>query len=233
MTDSEDFGQIIFETFKDTVVLEKADWALDRVARVNARLQAVRPQGSELQVVIPWLETFTAFTAPGSYIFIARSLFQMLRTDEMAAFVIAHEMAHHDLGHLRILPDWLRNTAVKDKGLLLFALFRRIEHRLHGPENESAADVYALELCMDAGYSGRKCLKVFDIFQKYALDMRDLDAVFEPDIPIELKQLGGTWAPNLWTWMRQRQRGYLPIIERRKALENHFRQVTGGRHRNK
>ncbi len=231
MTDSEDFGQLIFDTLKDDVVLEEEAWALDRAARVNAKLQAVRPPGTELRVVIPWLETFTAFTAPGSYIFIARSLFQMLRTDEMAAFIIAHEMAHHDLGHLRILPDWLRNTAVQDKGLLMFALFRRIEHRLHGPENEAAADVYALELCMDAGYSGRECLEVFDVLQKYALDMRDLDAVFEPDIPIEVEQLGGTWGPKLWTWMRQRQRGYMPIVQRREALEDHYRQVTGGRRR--
>ena len=31
----------------------------------------------------------------------------MCRDDEMAAFVIAHELAHHDLGHLDFFPEWL------------------------------------------------------------------------------------------------------------------------------
>lgn len=225
MNDTDEIGQVIFDRLRDNVVFEEEDWALDRVARVNARLQMVRPRGESFQVVIPWLETFTAFTAPGRYIFVSRSLLQLCRNDEMTAFVIAHEMAHHDLGHLVIFPDWLRNTATRNKGFHFFALYRSIERRLHGPEMETAADQYALALCLNAGFDGRKCLEFFDVAQKYALDMKDLDGVFEADTPVEIIQLGGMWAKSLWTWLRQRKRGYFPITERRETLEEYYSQL--------
>lgn len=53
-----------------------------------------------------------------------------------------------------------------------------IERRVHGPENEAAADARALELCLAAGYNGSHCIQLFDILESDALDRGDLDGVF-------------------------------------------------------
>lgn len=222
MSDTQDLGQVIFDILKDNVVFETEDWALDQAQRVNARLQAVRGQGEPFQIEIPWLEEFTAFTAPGRYIFISRSLFQLLRHDDMTALVIAHEMGHHDLGHLQIFPDWLTSVAAREKGFMLFTLFRAAERRVHGPQIESAADEYAMDLCLNAGFDGRKCLELFDVLQKHALDVRDLDGVFGLDIPVDEILQGISWGTKARDWFQQRVRGYPPIIERRRLLEEQF-----------
>jgi len=44
------------------------------------------------------LEAFNAFAAPGGFVFITRAYYQKLSDDE-AAFVLGHEMAHVDLRH--------------------------------------------------------------------------------------------------------------------------------------
>jgi len=59
----------------------------------------------DYKVVIPWLNEFTAFTTPGDYRFFSRKLFQECSKEAMAAFVIAHEISHHKLGHLDKFPE--------------------------------------------------------------------------------------------------------------------------------
>ncbi len=48
--------------------------------------------------VVEELSSYNAFAAPGGFVFITRTYYEKLNEDE-AAFVIAHEMAHIDLGH--------------------------------------------------------------------------------------------------------------------------------------
>jgi hypothetical protein len=74
-----------------------------------------------------------------------------IEDDETTAFVVAHEMAHHDLGHLRAFPKWLGRLA-KARGVdIPFGVLRAVEHRLYGPEWEYEADDFALQLCLKAG----------------------------------------------------------------------------------
>ena len=144
-------GEILYEAIADEFVIESEPWALDRVKRVTERLQTARRGRKRFKVVIPWLSVFTGFTAPGRHIFISRSMFQMCSSDEMAAFIIGHEMAHHDLRHIRVFPTWLRNLSFKEIEWLLLGLYRMIEMRIYGPEQECDADLYALKLCIAAG----------------------------------------------------------------------------------
>ena len=220
------FGEIIYEAIKENVIIESAPWAIERVDRVLKRLHEVRGKGDQFSVVIPWLEKFTAFTAPGRYIFFARRLFQLCDSDDMAAMVIAHEMSHHDLGHIEVFPDWLQNVTHLDVQILILALFRIVETRIYGPEQECDADRNALELCIKAGYDGPKCIELFNKLEKFALDMGDITEAYGPhDSDDELSE-NASWSTKIRVWLYQRKRGYLPIRDRREMLLKHLELIS-------
>src|SRR5262245_62093557 len=81
-------------------------WVAERLDRVMARLNAVRQDGIPLVAHCLRFPAFTAFTVPGRNLYVARQLFERLPSDECAAFVLGHEVAHHDLGHLEVFHNW-------------------------------------------------------------------------------------------------------------------------------
>src|SRR5688500_15011589 len=97
-------GQLLHAAIHESYVVEAAGWASEQVERIAYRLQADVEERKRLRVEVPWLEQFTAFTAPGEYIYISRRLLEVCRTDEAGAFVFAHEVAHHRLGHMAVFP---------------------------------------------------------------------------------------------------------------------------------
>ena len=70
----------------------------DRARAIAARLNAVRT-GPPKDAVVLWNAGFAAVTRKGPWIYVSRVFAQEL-TDDGLAFVLGHEMAHHDLGHL-------------------------------------------------------------------------------------------------------------------------------------
>jgi hypothetical protein len=64
----ESFGEWLHKEIVEAVTLEDAPWAIERIRRVETRLQAGRPRSDRLTVEIPWWEEPTAFTGPGQYI---------------------------------------------------------------------------------------------------------------------------------------------------------------------
>jgi predicted Zn-dependent protease len=201
--------------------------AIDRVRRVETRLQAGRPDSERLLVEIPWLDGLTAFTAPGRYVYFSRRLYERCATDEHVAFVIAHEIAHHDLRHVDLFAGWAPKI-IGLPGASLFALaFHALERRLYGPEKECDADRHAIELCLAAGYDGLSCISLFDILEHYALDMGDLDIVHGPndESDNELDE-DAPWTTKAQIWAWQRKRGYLPIRDRRQMLLDHLQAIN-------
>lgn len=217
------FGEWLHQEIVEAVVIEDAPWAIDRIRRVEDRLQADRAVVDRLIVEIPWLEEVTAFTAPGRYIYFSRRLYELCATDEQVAFVVSHEVAHHDLGHVALFHHWA-DRITRLPGATLFALFfHALERRLYGPQKECEADRYGLNLCLAAGYDGERCLEVFDILEQRALDLGDLDIVYGPDKESD-DELDAhatlTTKAQIWAW--QRTRGYLPIRDRRSMLRKHL-----------
>jgi predicted Zn-dependent protease len=160
---------------------ETEDWAIQRVARVMARLNGARSSGSQLIAEILWVRQLTAFTAPGAYVYISRRLLEKLPSDEALAFVFAHEAAHHDLGHLELFAGWAEwvpgfgdpgSSLAALPGTVIATVLRIFEHRVYGPEREAAADVHAVDLCLAAGYSGQLCLQALEILENELLDRR-------------------------------------------------------------
>jgi predicted Zn-dependent protease len=221
------FGEWLHRQIVDSEYIEQEPWAVDRVRRVEGRLQSKRAPEERLFVEIPWMEEFNAFTAPGRYIYFGRRLYERCATDEQVAFVIAHELAHHDLHHVDLFAGWApRLIALPGAKLLAFA-FHALQSRLYGPEKECDADRHALNLCLAAGYDGRQCIGLFDILEHYALDRGDLDMVYGPDEDSddELDE-DAPWTTKAQIWAWQRRRGYLPIRDRRQMLIKHLQTGT-------
>lgn len=152
----------------------------------------------------------------------------MCADDEMLAFVVAHELAHHDLDHVQTFPESLRKITGDEVGHVLLALFRSIEARIYGPEQECDADRYAIELCVNAGYDPHRCIKVFDILEKRALDVGDLNAVFGPDPSDDELHEEASMTAKLRIWLYQRKFGYLPIRDRRQMILDHLARIEEG-----
>jgi predicted Zn-dependent protease len=212
-------GEWFHSQFAVSCGLETERWAVERVNRVERQLQVKRAPAARLIPEIIWLQEMTAFTAPGRYIYISRELLQRADCDDAIAFVLAHEMAHHDLGHLRVVAErgsFLRRLPAAGNAVLLA---RAAERFLIGPEAEAAADARALDLSLAAGYDGKRCLKVFDILEAYAIDHRDLDIVFGTDHSLsDSTQAVRRWASQAKNWAWQRVRGYVPIRDRKELL---------------
>jgi hypothetical protein len=113
-----------------------------------------------------------------------------------------------------------------DAKVLIFALYRTVETRIYGPEQECDADRNALELCVKAGYDGQKCISLFNKLEKLALDMGDIDAVFGPDESDDELSEDASWSTKIRIWLYQRKRGYLPIRDRREMLVRHLDRIT-------
>lgn len=208
-------GETILEAIKDDYVIESADWAVECIERVNSRLQAKRSNKRPFEIHVPWIEETTAFTAPGKHIFISRSLFQLLRDDEQVAFVIAHEMGHHDCGHIDIFPQWFAKASAVELQTLIFGLYRTVETLIYGAKTEIEADEYALNLCKNADYDPAKCIAAFDTIKSVALDMGAITTTYGVPDPGD-----DSLSANIKRWLSHRQSGYLSIIERKQFLED-------------
>jgi Zn-dependent protease with chaperone function len=213
-------GEWLHGAVMDAYGAERPGWALEQVERVMERLQRGRPADRRLVTEVLWVSDANAFTAPGRYVYISRRLLERCPTDAAAALVLAHEIAHHDLGHVELFAGWLRNLPRGMGSVALAGLFRSAAKRCYGPEREAAADRHALELCRSAGYDPALCLKLFDVLEADALDHGDVEGVFGPDAAYaaELGEMA-EWRSELEVWLWERARGYPSLRERRAALE--------------
>ena len=101
------FGEWLYNEIATGVHIEQHGFMPDRVRAAAERLQRDRPPDERFIGVVPWLDAFNAFTAPGRYIYFGRRLLERCPHEDSAAFVIAHEIAHHDLGHLDLFAGRL------------------------------------------------------------------------------------------------------------------------------
>jgi hypothetical protein len=221
-------GEWLHREIEDSFVLEVHGWAPERCSRVAARLQSGRPETDRLEVVVPWIQQLNAFTAPGRYIYFCRRLLERCPDDETAAFVIAHEIAHHDLGHLKLIPDWMPRFAVARGGAIAVATISGIERRIYGPERECDADRHGIDLCIRAGYDPERCLRFFPILEQVALDLGDQSAVYGPDKDSDEElSPNAPWYTKARMWAWQRTHGYLPLSDRHAALRHYLEGEAG------
>jgi predicted Zn-dependent protease len=227
----DDIGDWLYARLVGEYAEESEAWATERVARVMGKLNEVRAACSvpgaapyRLTAHILWVGAMNAFAAPGRYIYLTRELLQRFGTDEPIALVLAHEAAHHDLGHARLLRPALSRLRSLPGNALLFILIRAAERLALGADQEEAADQYGLDLCLAAGYDAAKCLELFDILEAHLLDHGDVEGVFGPDLVSHANEGGwARWAAELHAEAWRRARGYPSLRARRTLLESQLR----------
>lgn len=203
---------------------ETETWVGERLDRVMARLNAVRTDGVPLTAHCLAIRSCTAFTTPAPHVYIARVLLERLATDEATAFVLGHEVAHHDLGHLELYRGWSEMLPKGAVGSIAAAVFRNLSHELYGPRRESQADQYSVQLCLDAGYDGDRCLHAFEILENESLNRGDVDGVFGPENLLDPTDPGRgsrAYAVQRWIWTHARR--YRPLRERKEAAWAYYR----------
>jgi hypothetical protein len=99
------------------------------------------------------------------------------------------------------------------------------------PDQECAADDWALSRCLSVGYDAQSCLRLFDVLRRVAEDGHDLDMAYgrsdaEADAAYELERENlSKWSNlqkdltrSLGKRMWERRRGYISLPDRRARL---------------
>jgi Peptidase family M48 len=223
-------GESIYNEIQEAVIVDSQGWAVEQVQRVASKIQAKDPVGDRLVPKVIWISEPTAFTLPGRYLYFSRELLQLLN-EEATAFVFAHEIAHHRLGHVYssgMGAPWLKKLP---GGSMLGLLTHLGERLLFSAEYEMAADRWAFDRCQAVGYDLSRCLELFRVLEKKSLDLGAEIGVFGPDDPEQMyeneqptKAQSGLQnlvrlANKTKNWFWERRYGYKTIRERREVLE--------------
>src|SRR6516162_1018487 len=203
--------------------IKQRDWAHEAVDRAMVALNAVRNPRPPMLGEVLWMGSPTVFTLPGRYCYISRRFIECCASDAPVAFALAHEIGHHDLGHLRIAESWAANVAERAPLTLAALVLSKLPEWIYSRDMEFAADAYALELCRKSGFDLRHCLECFDVLSRYMLDHHDLDGVYGTDEELELDPtLAANPIDRLYVearlWFARHRRWHPAIHERRQAL---------------
>jgi Zn-dependent protease with chaperone function len=202
------------ELIRDFAV-EREAWALDRVERVQERLNQHRADKGPLDTTILEIDPPLAFTLVGHHVYLSRRLLERLPTDDAVAFVLAHEAAHHDLGHFDLFTGWGELLPRMESTKYVAVLAALCEHHAYGPKRENDADAYAVALSMTAGYNGELAVQALSILEMLALDLGDISGVFGPENlldPTDPKLTSAAYRVQRWVWTHVH--GYDPLRER-------------------
>lgn len=149
---------------------------------VTARIDAQRgPNKSKLQTFIIKDADANAFTSGAGYVFFNAGMLAALENEAQFAMVLAHEIAHEDLGHVSAgmakrqqigiagavasiggallgVPGDLTNLVVGYGGKAYYADFSR--------DQETAADRLGMTYLARAGYNGAEGAKSFEVLKR-------------------------------------------------------------------
>jgi Zn-dependent protease with chaperone function len=199
------------------------DFSHQAVARVMTALNAARAPMPPMVGDVVWISAPIGFTLPGPYVYLSRRFIERCRSDAPVAFVLAHEIGHHDLGHLDHAERWMTKAARMTPLRLMALLVSLVPRWMYSQTRELEADAYGLEICRRAGFDLRQCLEAFDILSAYSLDHRDIDGVYGSGEEFELDPKRAA-NPIDWLyiksrlWLVRHGRSHPAIAARRRVL---------------
>lgn len=216
-------GERLHSIFLRAYGLKARDFSHEAVDRVMPALNAARAPRPPMIGEVLWMSPPTAFTLPGPYCYISRRFIERCASDAPLAFALAHEIGHHDLGHLNRAESWAASAMEHAPLQLAALLLSQLPDWIYSRDTEFAADAYALDLCQKAGFDVKRCLECFDILSWYMLDNHDTDGVYGTDEELELDpQLAANPVDRLYIearlWVARHRRSHPAIRERRQML---------------
>jgi predicted Zn-dependent protease len=126
-------GERLHSLFMQAYGLKERDFAHEAVDRVMATLNAARAPQPPMVGEVLWMSAPVAFTLLGRYCYISRRFIERCASDAPVAFALAHEIGHHDLGHLRQVESWaagaVEHAPFQLAALLLYQLQRWVYSR--------------------------------------------------------------------------------------------------------
>ncbi len=190
------------------------DWSVRLAREAFGLLKSVFPNISHYRIRVLHNPKYYAFTADGHHIFLTRTLLELCGSVEMAAFAIAHEIAHHELGHVPVISEGVRGRLK-----IAMLVLRDAASPFARARREIEADQFALDMCMRAGLSGRECLRIFQILEKRTLDKGGIESAFGSDefYCTEMSSFERRWKIGLYLL----RHAYYPIRIRRILAERH------------
>lgn len=193
---------------------ETANWAGEQIRRVAVRLNRMRVPRDKLEPALLAAEAARAFTLPGKRVYVPRVLLRRLPHDGALAFVLAHEMAHHDLGHVQRVAERIAGVPAAPPAVALLSAVRM----LRSADLEVASDAEALKLCLRAGYPRAECLEAFRAMETLWAETGGAEIIrgFESG---DLEAAMGRFFEEAPQWKWERKRGYLSLGDRRALLE--------------
>ena len=150
--------------------------------QITARIDDARPRNaSRLRTYIIKDASANAFTSGAGYVFIHAGLLATMENEAQLAMVLAHEIAHEDLGHVSAgmaqrqnvaigqalagiggallgVPGELTNLVAGLGGQAYYADFSR--------DQEAAADDLGMKYLVEAGYNGVEGAQSFAVMRK-------------------------------------------------------------------
>ncbi|MCP4385539.1 MAG: M48 family metalloprotease [Hyphomicrobiales bacterium] len=213
MQDYQTFGDAIACVTRDQRV-ESDDWSVKLAYEAFGVLKAGLPAISHYRIRVLHNPDHFAFTADGNHIFLTRTLLELCGTVEMAAFVIAHEIAHHELGHIPAA-----SKVLKGRLNVTVDFLQNFVSPITRARWENEADMFAIKTCIAAGLSGEKCLRTFQVLEKNTLDRRGINAALGSDAFYcsEMSSIERRWRIGLYLL----RYAYYPIRIRRILAERH------------
>lgn len=132
---------------------------VERVQQIVRRLERYTPLPGPCHAAVVYQDQHNAFVVPG-YVFITSKLLKRCHDDAILAMILAHELAHLALGHVKA------RSRLVEGAVQIVSGFR--ETRRH--EDELAADRRGLEMCIAAGYDPERCIDLGTLLQHVELD---------------------------------------------------------------
>ncbi|MFT7520984.1 MAG: Zn-dependent protease with chaperone function [Kiritimatiellia bacterium] len=152
-----------------------------RVAAIGDHLNTVRPSKPPKRACVIWNLEHAACTQPGRWVYITKNVADRMPSDDALAFIVAHEMAHHDLAHL------LGRLATTPATMMVAAVLRGALQAARGHKLEYQADAYAMRLCRAAGYDPTLCLAALELFIDEPVPVQESQT--HPPVPDRLARL--------------------------------------------
>jgi hypothetical protein len=118
-----------------------------------------------------------AFTTNEGKIFVSTALIAQLETEAQLAFILSHEVAHFEKGH--VLKGYLFDKKVEDNSSSRYSNENSLlKKSAYSQEKEIDADTRGLEIFLKSKYNKKSILGVFDILQFSHLPIDEIK--FEP-----------------------------------------------------